>query len=326
MSEWNEKKLEEELNSLVDEVSEQEDMEKKILQGINRRICRSVIGTLCCVAGVILTMLLVISPLMNHIFLNPYALNQEPEQEMLGVLRDYYETTGPYREVISLDVEKKGFACYELELQVADLTEPLAIGAINVWCDMVCGTYRNIKDPDGAMTQLIGRFECDWEDQEVLRERIRELPESAKLFLSVSDTVPKTLDELRKLPVKLEWIQVYQPNVEFQGGFSMQPRAAYAEDDRRENRTGQELLEIYQTNLENLLEHEEIWERFGLSDGSSVIYAQEKNVLTKTYEDAKKLTELKSENYCVYGKRDEVIRFLEETELDSILVDHVLLW
>ena len=42
--------------------------------------------------------------------------------------------------------------------------------------------------------------------------------------------------------------------------------------------------------------------------------------------DASKLTELLSENYCVYGKRDEIIQFLQENTFDSILIENVNLW
>lgn len=326
MSEWNENKLDQELEALMNEIPEQDNLEKKISQSINRRIRKAVLRTLSGVAVTVLVAFLVINPLMNMMFLNPYELNKEPGQKMLGVLRDYWETTQPYREVISLDVKKKGFARYELEMQIADLTAPLKIGSANVWCDVNCGKYENFMDSDSTMSQYVGRFACDFANQEELIERISELPKSAIIYLSVSDKSAKSVEELRNAVVELEWFQVYQPNVEFQGGLSVQPRAVYAEDDKRDEMTEQELIEVYLSNLENMLNHVDVWSEFGLNDGKSTLYMDVRNVLAETYEDARSLTVLMSENYCVYGKRDEVIQFLQEDTFDSILIESVQLW
>lgn len=325
MSEWNENRLDEELETLMNEMPEQDDLEKKIIQSINRRIRKTVFRTLSGIVFVLLVAFLVVNPLMNAMFFNPYQLNKEPEQKMFAVLRDYFDTTCPYREILSLDVEKKGFARYGLEMQVADLTEPLSIGAANVWCDVNYGKYENFMDPDFNMAHYLGRFSCDYENQKEMIEKICELPKSARIYLSVSDTSPKTIDELRGAAVELEWFQVYQPNVEFQGGLSASPRALYAEDDKRDEMTEQELLEVYLSNLENLLEHQEVWSQLGLDDGRTN-YFDTARTLTETYEDAKSLTTLTSENYCVYGKRDEVLQFLQENTLDSILIENVRLF
>ena len=190
------------------------------------------------------------------------------------------------------------------------------------------GKYEDFMDSDSKMSHEIGRFACDYEKQDEMIERISELPKSAIIYLSVSDLSPKSVEELRSTVVELEWFQVYQPNVEFQGGLSAKPRALYAEDDRRDEMTDQELIEVYLSNLENMLEHEEVWMELGLSDGRSNAYStySMKNVLAETYEDAKSLTTLTSENYCIYGKRDEVIQFLQDNTFDSIYVENVRLW
>ena len=45
MKDWNEKKLDEELNALMEEIPPQDDLEKKINQSINRRIRKIIITT-----------------------------------------------------------------------------------------------------------------------------------------------------------------------------------------------------------------------------------------------------------------------------------------
>lgn len=213
-------------------------------------------------------------------------------------------------------------------MQVIDQSQPpINIGGPNIWVDMNCGKYGEIKDAEAVMTINVGRFGCDWNEQEEMLKQIEELPKSADIFLSVSDTQPKSLEQLRNLPVVLFWLEVYQPNVEFQGGLQNSPTALWSEDDDRDSMTEQEVLEVYRRNLQNALENPEVWEGIGLfSNSDGRIFDNERQVLKETYEDAKKLTSLTSENYCVYGSRDQIIEFLQESELDSIYVDNVKLW
>ena len=127
--------------------------------------------------------------------------------------------------------------------------------------------------------------------------------------------------------VQLQWFQVYQPNVIFQGGLNYQPRSIYAEDDNRLEMTEQELLDAYIKNLDILYDDIQAWVGFGLGDGSTERYISViQDTIWETCKDAKELTSLTSENYCVYGKRDEVIQFLQEHDLDSILIENVNLW
>lgn len=325
MQEWNEETLDRALDSLVDEMPGHEDLEQKIIRSINKRIRNSVLRTLAVIFAVIAVLFFIVSPLMDLAYLNPYQLNRGDDQEMLGVLRDYWETTNPYVEVFSLNVEKKGFARYELELQFADTTENLVFGPANVWCDVICGKYTNIRDADLLMTHILGQFDYDWTDQDEIISTIQKLPESARIYLSVSDTTVKSLQELRALGVEVQWLQVYQPNVEFQGGLSLSPRILYRESDYRVEMTEQQLIQTYLSHLENLLDHRPVWLQFGLSVGNTIL-GQPVQALTETYEDAKKLSSLMSENYCVYGQRDDILHFLENNSLDSIMIENVALW
>lgn len=313
------------LDSLVNEMPECEDLEQRIIRSINKRIRTTVLRTFTIIFAVIAMLFFVVSPVMNQLYFNPYRLNLGDDQEMLGVLRDYWETTNPYVEVFSLNVEKEGFARYELALQIADTTENLVFGPANVWCDVICGKYTNIRDADLLMTHTLGQFNYDWTQQDEIISTIQKLPESARVYLSVSDTTVKSLQELRALDVEVQWLQVYQPNVEFQGGLSLAPHALYRESDNRSEMTEQELIQTYLSHLENLLEHRPVWLQFGLSAGNAVL-GQPGQALTATYEDAKTLSSLMSENYCVYGQRDEILHFLESNSLDSIMIENVALW
>lgn len=328
MSEWDENRLNQELEAIMNDIPESDDLEKQINKCIDRRIKKTVIRTVVSILVVLITAVFVINPVMNEMFFNPYEMNEGKEQKMFGVMRDYVETVLPYREVVSLEVEKKGFGKYEIAMQMVDLSQPpIHIGGPNVWIEMNRGKYGDVKDTDSVMIVNAGRFGCTYENQEEMINQIEELPKSANIFLSVSDIHPKTIAQLRSLPVRVFWLQVHQPSVEFQGGLSNEPVALYSDDDMREDMTEQELLEVYCRNLKNILENPEVWEGISvINNGEGKIYTNPEPLLKDTYEDAKKLTELKSENYCVHGNRDEILKFLQENELNSIYVENVTLW
>ena len=86
MADWNEKMLDEELEAIMNDVPEQEDLEKKINQIINRRIRKVVMKTLSVITIVVLVLVLGISPLMNAIYWNPSKMIHN--EELLTVWND----------------------------------------------------------------------------------------------------------------------------------------------------------------------------------------------------------------------------------------------
>jgi len=84
-------------------------------------------------------------------------------------------------------------------------------------------------------------------------------------------------------------------------------------------------LQEQNTNLENLLEHPEVWKQFSLSDGRSWVFAQSEEVLRETYENAKELETVTTKNYCIAGQRDEVLEYLKSREFTNIRVEKVKL-
>ena len=157
-------------------------------------------------------------------------------------------------------------------------------------------------------------------------ERIKELPKSAQIHLAVSDSSVKSLEQLKNAGVILEWLQIYQPEVAFQGGLSMHLVGGFSEDDMREQMTEEELLNAYRANLNNMLEYEQVWSGFGLSDGEKAYPINPVAVLKETCENAEKLQTIQTERYCVSGKRDEILQFLEKNTLETIFVENVRLW
>lgn len=336
MKDWNEALLDKELESLIEEFPEEQDLDKKIEESIRKKIRKTVVKTVSMLVAGGMALFLIINPIMNAMFLDPAKLNKQSKVEsaeginengvstLFCVLQDYWETSQPYAELISVDVEKNGFSRYELSMQVANHRDSLNMGPANVWCEVAFGEYKNWKDSDQLVTKMFGRFDATWADKEEYITQIEELPQSAVLYLSIGATEAKKVEDLQMEEVDLEWVQVYQPNVDFQGGISLRMYAAVDETDKRDSLTPQELKDVYIANLENLLENIDIWKPLGLFDGNAA-YMQEEAVLRKTYEDAKTLDVLESKNYCISGKRDVIVEYLKNTEISSILVDDIQL-
>lgn len=328
MKNWDETRLDEELNALMNEMPEHTDMEMKIMKSINKRIRKSVFQVFTAIALILAVLFLIISPVMNHAFFNPYELNRGEEQKMLEVMRDYYEIDRPGREVVDLTVEKKGFSRYKIAMQIIDVTEQYVFGNKNVWLDVDMGKYKNITQSGTEFYPLIGRFQGTlYPDQAERIKQIRELPQSARIYLSVSDTELKKVEELRNSGIQLTWVQVHQPNVDYEGGLSLQPRSLFEETDNRYKLTEEELIEVYCENLKNLIDHEEVWRQLDFNqDQCNPNVPRSRIKLEDTYKDAKTMTVLQTKRYCLYGKRDEILKFLEKNTLDSICVDNVILW
>lgn len=327
MAEWNENKLEQELEHLIEDMPMQAELEQKIQQSITRRIKRTTGITVLAILLAVAVLFLCISPLMDLMFLDPTQPGKGQQKLTFAVLRDYWETTEPYVDLVSLQVEKRGFGCYDLAMQVVDRRGPVQVGKTNLWMELNRGTYENRQDAEGHFIHHMDRFEqnTDAEQKEALIRSLLELPGSSLVYLSVAEAQARNIEALRQEPVRLHWVQVYQPNVEFQGGLSMLLTAAYEQEDRRESLSAEELLQVYRSNLKNLLDHREIWEAFHLTDGSSITYTAASGVLEKTYEDAQTLQALTVQNYCISGTRDEIIAYLQRTEVTSVRVDEVRL-
>ena len=338
MKEWNENKLDQELEALLNEMPEQDEFEKRIEKYINRRIRKIVHKTLSSILVMVLVLLGIINPFLNLCCLNPAKTNEEDVSIYYDVMRDYYETTRPYAEIVHMEFQKKGFSRYEIDIMATNHMESFVYGRALVNWEMMLGKVQKIQDPNGILVDYMGRFDnsihvmdensnyvVERNPKEIYIEQLEKLPESSHVYVSLHTAEPQHIDNLRENEISLEWIEVYQPNVKYQAGLSMHLVAAQKETDAfRESMSEQELLAIYRSNLKNLVDHKLMWRQFELFN-SCVIY-NDVNLIDETYEDAKTLSELYTQNYCVYGTKAEVISYLENTDIVSVRIDKVTLF
>lgn len=329
MREWDENKLDQELELLINEIPEQDEFEKRIEKYIHKRIRKIVYKTLAMMVAVAILLLALVNPLLRVSFIDPTKMNENEISVYFDVLRDYYETTRPYAEIVSLDAESKGFANYEVTMSVTNHRERLVVRRNNVSYNLNCGMIKNLNDPNLYLVNYMGKFDIYryYDDAEWIKKKIdelRKLPESANIYISLYTAQPQAVMELRKENIHLEWVEVHQPNVEYRGGLSMALRAAQDKTDWRDKMSETELLDVYCKNLKNLLDHKEMWKELELPS-ATMIY-QDLSVLQDTYEDAVNLTELKTERFTLYGEKQDMIEFLENIDIISIQIDEITLY
>lgn len=340
MENWDETTLNQELDALLDEVLEPVDIERKIEEAIQRKIKRVVVKTVTILGAGIIVLVLLINPFLNAVFLNPHKLNKTPYEKetskstqehqdgtsegdaelslFLGVLRNYWETMQPFTEVIEVDVEKKGFARYELNMLVSNRRGMLNMGIHNVWCDVEYGKYKNIVDPE---LRFVHRYTYNYKayQKEDYIEKMKKLPDSAMIYLTIGEINPREYEKLKtdleKRQICLDWIQVYQPEVDFQGGLSINLQAAWKETDMRYKMTSDQLKQVYLSNLNSLIDHIEIWKQLGLHSNNTTYYMEEQR-LKETYEDARTMENLMCKNYSIYGEKEDILSYFENTQLE----------
>lgn len=314
-------KLNKELQDLLEDVPEA-DLEKKIVRLINKRIRTIVLKVLLVVAVTCTILFLGISPIMNSAHYDP----SDEENHLEEVIRYYVELCMPWREVYrnETQVDSKGFGRYSVGITVIDKTEPVILGGNNVRFAINRGELLLESDPKMLMTHHGNRFVLS--ENFITKAEVMELPSSAMLYLSLSLEEAVPLEALRNLDVTVEWIQIDQPTVEFQGGMCLRP-ATFGNDTTILNMSDEQLIQFYCDHMELLLEHNEIWRQLFLSDGTGISYSRyaAEEVLNKTYEDALTLDEIMVENFCVCGKRDEIVQLYDQFTFDSIYVDNVRL-
>lgn len=309
----------------VDAPVQEDELEKKIGKYIKKKIKTVTVKTVIAIVMIAAILFLIVSPVMNAIFLNPVKLQKDKTYE--SVLRSYYELTKPYVEIYSIDVRKKGFGRYELGISAGDPKKATYVGTENVNMDVVCGEYQNLYDPNMFLTKVIYplQYPTSKEEQQMMIEDFQKLPESAQISLLVCENHVRDVAELRVEDVTLDWVEVYHPNQpDFRGGISLHKTIMVKETDWREEMTEAELLRVYQDNLQNLVNHPEIWEQIGISCHSTT-WPNPLEKVKECYEDAKTLDQLQTQFYYISGERNEIVEYMKKTDMENVFVYSVKL-
>lgn len=326
------KKIEQELRQMA--FAQDPDFDKLLEKRINRKIRKIAFKSAAAVVLAVMLIFLGISPLMNLYYTNPAKLNEGNPSKLLSVMRAYYETMYPYREVCGIEVEKDGFGRYTLALDLIDHSEgKIAVGDYDVTMSMKRGKLAVESDRYKRTANRIVFFDEDAgedlrttkADVEALAGDMKMLPRSSYLYLSVSDKKPRKIGTLMKKnsdAFQVHWAQIDQPDCDFQAGMSLDVSTAAEKTDYREDLTEEQLKTVYLKNLTLLKDNMEIWKGLDMPSNNSV-YMADKELLEESIEKARQSERFETKNYCVSGSRDAIIAFLKAGNFDSVSVDHI---
>ena len=199
--------------------------ELRALEKLIRRRVRSIcLKTLLVVVICAALIFGLINPLAKLTAFDPISM-EEDDGGFTQYLNAYYGTMQPYVRLTGTDITDTGFGTYDAALHVVGL-ENLKVhvgGYTDVRLTIRQGEAEVTSDPTGKLTKYLGRFDSDLIDRTGLLAELEKLPSSAYLRLSVGTDTPRTLEELRALPAEVVWAQVYDPDVEYQGGVNLAP-------------------------------------------------------------------------------------------------------
>ena len=325
------KDIEKDLEALA--MEQEPDLDGAIEKVIRKKMRRVALKTTIAVLVAVAVIFLGVSPIVDHCYPDPTKLNGKPSQ-LLSVLRTYYETMYPHREVLGVDVERDGFGCYTLYLNMADHREKIVVGVSDVTMKMKLGKLSVADDSEGLTVFTSGIFAQEDEDLESVEEgwmedmlsEIRKLPETSRLYLNISDKQAKDIEKLvarQNDDFRLEWVQIYQPECDFQAGLQMQLSAAYDDSDKRSECSAEELKEIYIRNLKVLQDNFDLWKSLGLHSGNTYWEQPDISLLEQSISAAESSEDFRSKYYCVSGSRDEILKYLDSIDCTMFTVDKV---
>lgn len=306
------------------------DFDQKLEKMITRKMRKVAVKTAIIVVLAVAVVFLGISPVMNLMHYNPAKTSKTGEGDPMAVLDAYYKTTCPYVEVWGVQVEKEGFGCYTLNLDLMNGKKTVA-----AVLEMKRGRISITSDSSQCLSPLIGRFFTEQqgeamgeEDRKTLIKEIEKLPDSSHLYLSLSNQKPQDVSALLKQTndeLELEWLQVYQPENEFQAGVGIYSNVIGPNYDiMPEELTAERLKEEYLKNLKLLKENQDAWKGLELYSGDSIWAESEKDqLLQKAISAAEKSPIFQTKNYCVSGTKKEILAFLQKGAYNRINVDNV---
>lgn len=136
--------------------------------------------------------------------------------------------------------------------------------------------------------------------------------------LSLAKNVQDAEDLLQETFIKA--FLAYESGGSIMCGLSMKMNAALCDTDCREKLSVKQLKEVYLSNLEILMEYPEVWTPLGINWRNYFFPVEDASYIEYIYKDAKKLKTFQTEGYCISGKRDEIIAYLQKEDIASAKV------
>ena len=293
---------------------------------IHRRVRSICLKTLLAVAICAALLFGLIHPLIKFSTFNPIPMEEDGRRDFTAYLNAYFGTMTPYVRITGTSIKDTGFGTYDVTLYT------LGPQNLRAYMNADSGVHMAIRlgkaevtsDPTRKLIHIINRFDRDFLDRSRLLTELEMLPSSAYIRLSVGLDAPLTLEELRALPAEGAWAQVYDPDVEYNGGVNLAPAVLFNKEPVPRELNEQELIQYYADNLELLLTQPELLTSLGIHSADKGTYLKA-SVMEETLASARKLEDFRSQNFCVQGSRDEILALIDQTAPNSLGVEHIFL-
>lgn len=310
-------------------------LEKQIERQINRRITRISLRTLFAVVIAAAVLMLIINPVMKLWCFDPRPLFKSDEaayeNDFTKYMRTYYETAQPYVTVYDSSVRDRGFGRYVIDMSVLDTSSPIYVGLPpNVKINVNWGKIE-VEDSQNLTAITANRYGyglMSEEDKDALKGEMEELPDSSVIYLSLSARNAKPVSEVIDAPVQVNWVEIYNEAGKVRGGLAIRKSIWGEGEHDRVGMTDEEIRQEYMNNLEYLLSQPHLLNALGLRMGSGGRYY----TFPTTVEPIKELLDqtgkqavLTTKNYCISGKKQEILDYLNTIDYTSVMVDHVRL-
>lgn len=295
---------------------------EKLIRRRVRNICLKTLLVVVICAALIFGL---INPLAKLTAFDPISM-EENDGSFTQYLNAYYGTMLPYVRLTGTNITDTGFGTYDVALYVVGPENLKAYlgGYTDVHLTIRQGEAQVTSDPTGKLTVTTNRFDIDFPERSHLLAELEKLPSSAYIRLSVGTNTPRTLEELRALPAEVVWAQIYDPDVEYQGGVNLAPSSLFGDETDPRDLSGPEMAQYYADNLELLLTQPKLLTSLGIVDADSGIYLVT-SVVEEALASAREMENFRSRNFCVQGSRDEILALIDEVDPASLLVDHIFL-
>lgn len=315
-------------------------LEKRIERQINRRITKICLRTLLAVAFAAAVLLLIISPVLKRCCLDPRPLFFSSgsgdvagyENEFTRYMRTYYETAQPYLTVDKAELKDRGFGCYTILMSVLDSSRPITIGLPpNVTMSIDWGKIKT-SDPQhltGITLRRFGDGLMSGEDKADLRQEMEALPDSSILYLSLALRKARTVGEVISAPIDVNWVEVYNEAGKIQGGLTIRKCIMGEGERERAGMTDEELKQEYLSNLQHLLAQPQLLNALGQrmmgNGGRFYSYPTAAEPVAELLAQMEAQDVLTTKNYCISGKKQEILDYLDTIDYVSVRVDQVRL-
>ena len=321
------------------EMAHDEELDALITHRVNRLLLTISIKVFIIGVAIIAMIVFLLNPVMNAFNPNPYQMNQDIQYDEEGncigdstlfqMLDAWIESQYPYCGLDYVNVEKKGFGRYTINVHVYDLKKPITNAQVNLQYDMTQGNLKEVMNTVDYVSRYSFARNTTENTMTEDKETIGQFPASSWLCIAITE---KELEEVTNLThyenndLRIDWVEVYDGN---ETGLGLNLKHIRKDASNMDTIP---LKQQYINKLSLLASLENDWmTALGISmpqdQGMLVIFPMEaRRHINEVKETIEKVDTLQTKYYYISGTKESILEFLEEKDLRSAKIVNAALW